>query len=229
MEAHIDGVDAATAEGLKNFLLAQIKNSSSPQVAPVGTVPNVPVAPASPAIPMNTVAVADISSTMYPLSTTWLFAQTVGSFPFVIIFSFILSITLFAHPTRSSLAQFIINQIPYLLMNILGLELLVVGFIAVFRSNYAFSFMPDFVLYRTGYITVQERHIPYIKIQDVTISQGVVDKLFGIYTVTLENAAQQMYGRGAQNARVAIMNLTREQADAIAARIRVLMGQGGNM
>jgi putative membrane protein len=229
MEAHIDGVDFTVSEGLKNFLLGRIKESGQASVAPAPAVPApqpavIPIMqqPASPAATPN-----EISSTVYPLGTNWLLSQMIKNLLAIIVFAVIILIGLVRIILDSSNAVSV-HAGTYLLVTIIVLVVLSIIIVLVQRSNYYFIFTTDFVLYRTGFISLQERHIPYSKIQDVTVSRGFVDMIFGLWTVTIENAAQMQMGRYAQNSKVAIMGLSKQQADYIASQARIILNQKGS-
>ena len=244
IEAHIDGVDAATAEGLKNFLLGRIKNMGSanqsvasipaqvqmPAAMPVqGTIPTAAVAAQMSAAPMNATPMnAAASSDAFPLGQRWFVSQIIrslGALVFVAVVGVI--VTAFNTVGRNSFVA--PSRGPYIAVAVIALAIIILGSISAWRKNYYFAFANDFVVFRTGIITTQERHIPYAKIQDVTVSQDIVDAMLGLWTVTVENAAQQMYGRrGAPiNSNVSLVGLTKDQADYLAGQVRVIMNQVG--
>ena len=233
MEAHIDGVDFTVSEGLKNFLLGSIRTSGQAAQAPAATQPapqatlpvttSVTQATSAPSLPN------EISSKVYPLGSGWFASQIAKNILGVGIFSLVILIGLMRtlidilnHGNQTS------HVGTYIVIVILALLLLSIVMVIVQRSNYYFIFTTDFVLYRTGFISIQERHVPYSKIQDVTVSRGLIDMIFGIWTVTIENAAQMQVGRYSQNSKVAIMGLTKDQADYIASQARVIMNQTTN-
>ncbi len=246
IEAHIDGVDTATAEGLKNFLLGRIKNMGSanqpiasmpaqmqmPAAMPVpvpGTVPAGSASVQASAVSMNAAPMnAALSSDAFPLGQRWFVSQIIrslGALVFVAVAGVI--VTAFNTVGRNSFVA--PSQGPYIAVAVIALAIIILGSISAWRKNYYFAFANDFVVFRTGIITTQERHIPYAKIQDVTVSQDIVDAMLGLWTVTVENAAQQMYGRrGAPiNSNVSLVGLTKDQADYLAGQVRVIMNRVG--
>ena len=60
----------------------------------------------------------------------------------------------------------------------------------IWKKNFYFEFFPEYVLLKTGIIGRQEKHLPYKSIQNITVSQGLIERMFGIATVKIENAAQ---------------------------------------
>ena len=75
------------------------------------------------------------------------------------------------------------------------LALFTIGFIVrtvwiiLWRRTFYFEFQPHFILLRDGVISREEKHLRYATIQNVSLKQGVVDRLFGFATVVIENAA----------------------------------------
>ncbi|MDE2116903.1 MAG: PH domain-containing protein, partial [Patescibacteria group bacterium] len=75
----------------------------------------------------------------------------------------------------------------------IGLALLLfiyqIIYLNVWKKNYRFEFTPEFVYMRRGFIGMSETHVPYGTIQDVIVRQGVLDRVFGLYDVVIQNAA----------------------------------------
>jgi uncharacterized membrane protein YdbT with pleckstrin-like domain len=77
IEAHIDGVDANTAENIKNYLLAKIKGEN-PSINQNGSQSQVP-SPVS-QISSSFQSTQKISTNTYPISGSWIFVASVGAF-----------------------------------------------------------------------------------------------------------------------------------------------------
>ena len=58
----------------------------------------------------------------------------------------------------------------------------------VWKKNYHFEFTEDYILLKTGVLSRSEKHVPYKSIQNITESQGILDRMFGLSDVTIENA-----------------------------------------
>ena len=166
---------------------------------------------------------SEISSTTFPLGSSWLFAQIIQTFVGVGFVGVIIFFW-FTGSFGKSFPQGGVSSFGFdIIIGIIILLIIAIIMVFVQKSNYYFIFTSDFILYRTGLIALQERHVPYSKIQDVTISRGFIDMIFGLWNVTVENAAQVTFGRNAQNSRVIIMGLTKSQADFIANQTRSIM------
>ena len=73
-------------------------------------------------------------------------------------------------------------------------------YLALWKQNYYFEFTSEYILLRTGVVSRAENHLPYKSIQNVLNKQGIVDRVLGLATVTIQNAAQQMTGSGGRRA-----------------------------
>lgn len=182
IEAHIDGVDADVAEKLKVFLLGKIQYGSAYAVPAAASV----AAPdlAQQVVPAVAPPAAGVfSSANYPIDSKWLVSATFGN----ILTSFVLVVFIVLF-FRGALLVF-----PLLLA-----ALFVIIFIAktiwtvLWRQTYYFEFQSQFILLRRGVLRREEKHVPYRSVQNVLSKQGIVDRMIGLSTVVIENAAQGM-------------------------------------
>lgn len=186
IEAHIDGVDEASAQGLKEFLLNKVSGKGT---SPVSN--QTEISPSQPkATPID--LTEEISNRTYPLSSTWvsvtLFTRVVGSFGFTGIFIlFIFSESL---GDITNLDKWLYLVLGWFALGVLTVIVRTITFF-LWKKNYAFDFTPENIYYREGVISLSEKHMPYSSIQDVTVRQGVVERFFGLAKVVIENAAQQ--------------------------------------
>ncbi len=180
IEAHIDGVDSATAERLKRLLLDKI----------TGQGPNnIPITPimTSPA----TLPTGEVSINTYPFSHSWFVSNFVGSSVMSIF------LTIFMSPLTSLIPSFFLAGkissgyieliwffIVYLFFYIINL---VMGF--VWKRNFMFKLTPEYLFLHSGVIGIQEKNIPYSTIQNVMVFQNFTDRIFGMANVVVENAA----------------------------------------
>lgn len=188
IEAHIDGVDHAAAEGLKKFLLNKVSGSgkNSSQTNDNVQALNQTESPKTKTINLS----EEISSDKYPLLDKWFYISMVfrvlGSIvgPLVIVF------WIFGGVSDSSTTSLPTLALIWIVLCIISIVYNVVS-LFLWKKNYAFRFNADNIYYRTGVISISEKHMPYSSMQDVTVKQGIVDRLFGIANVVIENAAQQ--------------------------------------
>jgi len=185
IEAHIDGVEQADAEGLKEFFLGKIKEDTAtplPNNIQADQVSSIDLS-ASPRFAEN------ISSAAYPISSRWVVLQIVGS---IFLAAFLLCIVLVTKVITASdignnpIMLELLYTLPFLIVLLVGW-----GFVYPFlwKATFSFDFASEYIVIRKGVFTRQENHTPYRSIQDVLISQGFTERLLGIATVTIQNAA----------------------------------------
>jgi len=198
IEAHIDGVDKEASDGLKNFLLQKLQTGGSGMSQSQNFVSDVPSAQSG-----SVTFASGISNRTYPIVRMWFVQQIiVGVFAMIIFFP---ALDFFVQlpegnggpslTTSLGLDSGTLGIIFVALFVILLAYSLV--YLALWRSNYSFSFLPDYIVTKQGIIAKKERHLPYRAVQDVAVSQGIVERILGIATVRIENAeAAQVVGRG---------------------------------
>ncbi len=190
IEAHIDGVEFAAAEGLKNMFLDKIKGGGSMPA----TTPTMPVN----AAPATVVLTEDISSKTYPIGARWVWQSVVGWFFGSLAYTLFLTIWLFAKSTDSSDSSSADFATSFLGISFTGVwfwsfVIFFTGHIIyalLWRATYSFQFLPEYIQMKSGVISRSEVHVPYKAVQDVTVKQSIIERLFGLATVNIENAAQ---------------------------------------
>jgi membrane protein YdbS with pleckstrin-like domain len=193
IEAHIDGVEQAAAEGLKNMFLTSMKNATyapaAPQaVAAPGATMAAMAAPAAPAMPTE-----EISSKTYPIVGAWVVQSVIKWFFSSVVTSGAIAVYINQPSSDSKTALFEIMHIPFMaawFVLFVIIFLCHIIYVALWKSTYSFAFLPDYILMRSGIIARSEKHVPYQTVQDVVVNQGIVERLFGLATVTIQNAAQ---------------------------------------
>lgn len=183
IEAHIDGVEQEAADGIKQFLLDKIKNGGAAPTA-AGAAPQVSAAPAASAAPIS--FDGKVSSAEYPIRGKWLLSSLISSSISLLIVGVFLLVFATATTKQGASTGFLIYLLIYLAIFIYNIV-----WIVLWRKSYYFEFMPEYILLRDGVISKEERHLPYKSIQNVTMRQGFFDKLLGIGSVSIENAANQ--------------------------------------
>jgi len=179
IEAHIDGVNGEVAENLKNIILGKIHGASNPSTN-TQTPASQPQA--------NPVQFSQkISSETYLISKSWIYSAIVSSIFFSLIWSFLIVV--------GGLDYLAFHSIPIFSVCLLLLFLIIfflrIIYLSIWKKNYYFEFMPEYILLRTGVISRSENHLPYKSIQNVLNQQGIFDRMFGLSKVVIQNAAQQ--------------------------------------
>lgn len=215
IEAHIDGVDAHVAEGLKAFFLEKLRGKASePSQVPVAEGmhgASVPAAQFSEAI----------TDREYPIQGSWVFANMVG----MVLMSLVVGLFGAGYTVAKTskdgsglefLPVFLTITITYFILHLIGFFL--------WKSNYRFQFTPEYIYYRTGVLSLSERHLPYRSVQDVSVSQSLLDRMLGLSNVVIENAAQVAVQRGrSMNTKIKLVGMKRTQAEHIAEALKPII------
>ena len=93
-----------------------------------------------------------------------------------------------------------------------------VGFIKL--SYFHYSLEENFITIRQGVIYRSERHVPYARIQNVIQRQNLLDRLFGVSDLVIQDATQAMAGvayngMGSRGNTISIPGLLVEDARAL--------------
>ncbi|MDB4984067.1 MAG: hypothetical protein JWM20_246 [Patescibacteria group bacterium] len=183
IEAHIDGVDYKTAELLKEYIFSKIKNPQNPVTH--GHVAALDKKHSEKEVSWKS---ADgISSKEYPIESKWLFVASVVSAGRTLISLVIVALILAVKVRNISLHS--IGIFAFLIGTYLVWAISKIAILMIWRKNYYFEFTEDYILMKTGVFTRSETHVPYRTIQNTTISQNFLDRLFGLAGVSVENAS----------------------------------------
>lgn len=188
IEAHIDGVDYAAAEGLKKFFLNKMSNTgSSSMTQDQASIPQ------QEANNTKTIDLSEeISSKVYPLSTKWMLVSILGKAISSIYLPTFACLFLFSDSKGSSVLVFDWSLVimVWIGLYILSFIILVAGLL-LWKGNYEFKFNKENIYYKDGILSLSEKHMPYSSIQDVTVLQGVIYRFVGLAQVKIENASSQ--------------------------------------
>lgn len=178
IEAHIDGVEKEAAEGLKTFLLSSIRGG--------GSAINSAVAAATepPATKKLTLS-EKISNVQYPLTTKWYWVSMLGIVLSNIFMSVIFGLWWGGKHTALDMTNLYFGIGIFVVLTIWRLITL-----AIWKGNYRFDFLEDYIYYKDGVFSLNERHMPYSSIQDVNVSQSIINRMFGLANVTILDATQ---------------------------------------
>lgn len=179
IEAHIDGVSFEVAEHLKNTILAKING--------VSNIPHTPLAKDVSSITMQ--LNQKISSDTYPISDKWLQSALLEGVKQSVFFTVFIGLMSSQILEETGVSFSNITLWAFILFAIVFLYKII--WISIWKSNYYFEFTPEFIVLKTGVIGRQENHLPYKSIQNVINKQSIIDRILGLSTVVIENAAVQ--------------------------------------
>lgn len=190
--AHIDGVTKENADGLKTLLLGKIKNSALGQQAHHQTT-QAQNHPNTTTEPVKARFDSPISSEAYGLSSDWWIGEFVklalGSiFGPVIITFWVFSSDINNNSFASSwLSPF------WLWLSVLIITIVYrITYLLLWKSHYSYNFGEEYIYMKTGVISISEKNMAYSTIQDVRINQSLVDRIFKVADVVIENASANM-------------------------------------
>lgn len=189
IEAHIDGVGYEASEGLKNFILNKMlgtkASSARDPLQPNNTQQQQPQS----AINFG----EEISSKVYPIEDGWRTLSFVSIFLTSFVISGFFALIILAEFAVSNGADYWMYYVlGWLAVSILLAIIRMIKFL-LWQHNYTFNFTPEHIYYRTGVISISEKHMPYSSIQDVMVRQGIIERIFGYARVVIQNAAQQTF------------------------------------
>src|SRR5258708_3877367 len=118
---------------------------------------------------MNTI----FSEKDYPIQTVWIFKSVVGLIIALVILVFFLFLGVYS----------------WYLMYVLIATPIYIVVTTLRKNNFHYALEEKFLTIKQGVISKQERHIPYGVIQNIFVKQDLLDRLFGITSVTIENAS----------------------------------------
>ena len=203
-EAHIDGLDKETAEATRDFLLAKVHGHSvaSSAINTGSSKPNKTVA----AIKYNASEV--VSSKNYPIANRWLLVPFLTSFFYSALLIFVL------------VSENVESDENYNLLIVYGALVAGIGkFIwsCIWKKNYHFELTEESILLKTGVVSRSSRHLPYKSIKDISVSQGVIDRLLGLYTVSIQDATS--------SSGLVIVGQSKEHADKLSSVLNGIIGK----
>lgn len=133
------------------------------------------------------------SSSTHPVSFFWTFKKPLGFigmyglfFIGIIIFVIILITSETNKPFPISLIAFITIFLTIILVLIF---LTIFIFQYLLRKNFGFSIEEDFFIFNQGIISKEQKNLPYGVIQNIIITQDLLDRVLGLYSLIIENAA----------------------------------------
>src|SRR3989344_6560852 len=153
-----------------------------------------------------------ITEKNYPIEAKWIFKSILRSILSALIFSLLFFFGL--NDSRSKL---------YLIIFI-GFVPIDLIYFALRRVTFHYSIDDKFLLLKQGILSKQQRHIPYGVVQNIYVKQDFLDRIFGLTSLTLENAsANQTKGQQAEQPgtvgfsgnKVIIPGLTKENAETL--------------
>lgn len=122
----------------------------------------------------------------YPIQKRWVIKSFFGT-PFAIIYmAFIM------YPGKRM--EYILIEFIFIFL-IIGINVI---FFILHWKNFHYSIENKFIIVRQGVISKKQRNLPYGVVQNVFVKQGLLDRLFRLSSLSIENASQGA-GNGIKN------------------------------
>src|SRR5579872_3087217 len=124
-----------------------------------------------------------ITEKNYPIEKKWILKTVWGTLLSLIFFipAFIITWIKGAH----NISGYII----YISLYLIFVPIHVV-IVTLQRTNFHYVLEESFIVLHQGIITKKQRNIPYGVIQNIFVKQDIFDRIFGLATITVENASQ---------------------------------------
>ncbi len=217
IEAHIDGVDPAVAEALKIFLLNKIQYGSA---QPLSQTASVSAAQSSTQQVIAQGPQAGRYTTKnYPIANGWLVAAFAANIFTAALYSIIIwGFFLGKHTSifTVSIGQFVmVYAILYIGLAIWTL---------LWKATFSFEFLPQFILMKDGVLKREEKHVPYRTLQNVLLKQGLIERILGLSTVIIENAAMATTKTG-RASRITIPGQPIDKGNELVNELNRILGQ----
>jgi uncharacterized membrane protein YdbT with pleckstrin-like domain len=124
-----------------------------------------------------------VNEQKYPIQVKWIYKSLLGSLTGLFIISFFLLFTSFSSNDYDR-STFYVYIIIYLVFGIIGLIISILR-----RATFHYVLETQFLNLKQGILSKQERHIPYGVIQNTLVKQDLLDRIFGLASVSIENAS----------------------------------------
>jgi membrane protein YdbS with pleckstrin-like domain len=123
----------------------------------------------------------------YPIQTRWILKSILGYLFVLLLYGPFMLIGMFNQKN---------NEVPSTIVSIFFLVIAIIfilfNTILIFlrRKTFHYSIEDKFLTLKQGIISRQQRHIPYGVIQNIFVKQNLLDRFFGLASLTIENASQ---------------------------------------
>lgn len=185
--SHVDGLNKENSDKLVKFLNDQINNSDNGSSHSENIQQQTTVAQESQKNQDN-IPIIDISRENCPISSVLVLIGTLKmSIVLIMIVLYVLGAMLQSHFVTTKPTNF--NLIFFLSIFIVVAGSFMINFI--WYKNFYFYFGKDKAEIRTKVIGQSSSFLYYNRIQNVNVRQGITDRLFGLYSLSIETAGEK--------------------------------------
>ena len=126
-----------------------------------------------------------ITEKNYPIQGLWVFKSIFGS-----LFALISFVLYFLISPRLGETSKDTENFFYVIIIIVGFAIFHFIVTILRKVNFHYSIEENFLTLKQGILSKQQRHIPYGVIQNLFVKQDLFDRIFGLASLTIENASQ---------------------------------------
>jgi membrane protein YdbS with pleckstrin-like domain len=137
-----------------------------------------------------------ITDKTYPIETKWIKKSAIITAPFFTFFLAFLLGGIFSMITdilNSASSQVSYNFKIFIVFFVVGIIIfppITYGYLILRRINFNYEFREEFIMFKQGILTKSERTVPYGRIQHIVLSQGPIDRLMRLASLTIETASE---------------------------------------
>jgi membrane protein YdbS with pleckstrin-like domain len=141
-----------------------------------------------------------ITENDYPVESNWILKIPLNFLIFTV--AIIIFLSLFLIPMAIFFSEgwiIFLIVVGIVVFVMIGIGILSTIVASLSRDNFHYSIEKEFMIFRQGILTKQQKNLPYGVIQDLIISQDIADRFFGLASLSIENASfggGQIYARG---------------------------------
>jgi len=144
-----------------------------------------------------------ITEKNYPVQGLWIFKSNFVPLFTLLFSSLIFFLAYYAYDTSETSKDS--EAVFYIFLLMVGLSIIYFIDTILKRANFHYSIEEKFLTVKQGILSKQQRHIPYGAIQNLFVKQDLLDRIFGLASLTIENASQGSGALGTPRQQVEIV------------------------
>lgn len=179
--SHVDGLNKENSDKLVEFLNDKLFNGSRK------TEQNIPESTSIPSAENSKATGEIIDRNATPISSRIVIKDTITTSLLFILFIF----AFFGRLT--GFGEMKISEDKAIVIYLLFVALAIIGsfiYCKVWFNNFYFQFSDNSGIIKSQVISLSSSYIYYDRIQNINVTQGVLERIFGLYSVTVETAAE---------------------------------------
>lgn len=203
--SHVDGLNKENSEKLVNFLNGRLYGADKKNIQEVNVL-------AVEDVKKNNVEVAGeiIDRTVTPVSNKIIIMNTIlGSVSSSVFLLFVIGSFIF-DPQYSDYFTLLI-LIPFAIVILMFFATLI--YHKIWYKNFYFQFSDKSGVIKSQVISLSNAYVYYDRIQNINVTQNLIERIFGLFSVTIETAGEG--SKNVNNSGLVIPGLLKENADKI--------------